>query len=281
MAFITSNFYSAQLGQEVDLDIYLPNDYTNKTSISQPQAIVYFLHGLSRSQQYFKELSATNRYARDNQLAIVYISAPQSWYSDGVHGLKYYSYITEELPLLLKSMFGLEFPREKTFLAGLSMGGYGTWKIGLSRPDMFSAMAPMSAPCDLKWMAGMIKQLKAAGQSTDALKSVIDAFGGELDIKDEDDIFYLIKKVSELPAEQQPRIRSMCGKQDELISIYKQNVKLDEYAKTLPLADYKFWRWDGAHEYSFWDRAILHAIAFFLNNDYDETEIRKWRCERE
>ena len=73
----------------------------------------------------------------------------------------------------------------------------------------------------------------------------------------------------------------MCGKQDELISIYKQNVKLDEYAKTLPLADYKFWRWDGAHEYSFWDRAILHAIAFFLNNDYDETEIRKWRCERE
>lgn len=281
MAFITSNFYSAALGQEVDLEIYLPNDYTNKTSISQPQAVIYFLHGLSRSQKYFKELSATNRYARDNQLAVVYISAPQSWYSDMVHGMKYYTYITEELPKLLKSMYGLEFPREKTFLAGLSMGGYGTWKIGLSRPDMFSAIAPMSAPCDMKTVAEMIKKRKAAGADTRGFSSFFNAFGDDMNIKDEDDIFCLLEKVSKLPAEQQPRIRSMCGKQDELISIYKQNVKLDEFAKTLPLADYKFWRWDGAHEYSFWDRAILHAIAFFLENDYDEKEIRKWRCERE
>ncbi len=281
MAFISSNFYSAALGQEVDLEIYLPNDYTNKTSISQPQAVIYFLHGLSRSQKYFKELSATNRYARDNQLAVVYISAPQSWYSDMVHGMKYYTYITEELPKLLKSMYGLEFPREKTFLAGLSMGGYGTWKIGLSRPDMFSAIAPMSAPCDMKTVAEMIKKRKAAGADTSGFSSFFSAFGDDMNIKDEDDIFCLLEKVSKLPAEQQPRIRSMCGKQDELISIYKQNVKLDEFAKTLPLADYKFWRWDGAHEYSFWDRAILHAIAFFLENDYDEKEIRKWRCERE
>ncbi len=281
MAFISSSFYSAVLGQEVDLDLYLPNDYTNKSSISQPQAVIYFLHGLSRSQQYFKELSAANRYARDNQLAIVYISAPQSWYSDMVHGMKYYSYITQELPQLLKSMYGLEFPREKTFLAGLSMGGYGTWKIGLSRPDMFSAIAPMSAPCDMKMVAEMIKQRKAAGADISGFSSFFGAFGDEMDIQDKDDIFFLLKKVSELPAHQQPRIRSMCGKQDELIKIFAQNVKLDEYAKKLPLADYKFWKWDGAHEYSFWDRAILHAIAFFLENDYDETEIRKWRCERE
>ena len=127
----------------------------------------------------------------------------------------------------------------------------------------------------------MIKQLQARGQSTDALKSIIDTFGADLEIREEDDIFRLLKNVSNLPKELQPRIRSMCGKQDELISIYKQNVKLDQYAQTLPLADYKFWRWDGAHEYSFWDRAILHAIAFFLDNDYDEKEIRKWRCERE
>lgn len=281
MAFISSSFYSAVLGQEVDLDLYLPNDYTNKTSISQPQAVIYFLHGLSRSQQYFKELSAANRYARDNQLAIVYISAPQSWYSDMVHGMKYYSYITQELPQLLKSMYGLEFPREKTFLAGLSMGGYGTWKIGLSRPDMFSAIAPMSAPCDMKMVSEMIAQRKAAGADTSGFSSFFGAFGDDMDIQDKDDIFFLLKKVSELPAHRQPRIRSMCGKQDELIKIFAQNVKLDEYARTLPLADYKFWKWDGAHEYSFWDRAILHAIAFFLENDYDETEIRKWRCERE
>ncbi len=281
MAFISSNFYSAKLGQEVDIELYLPNDYTSKTGIIQPQAIVYFLHGLSRSQKYFKELSATNRYARDNQLAIVYVSAPQSWYSDMVHGMNYYSYITEELPLLLKSMYGLEFPREKTFLAGLSMGGYGTWKIGLSRPDLFAAIAPMSAPCDVEMISAMLKQMVAEGKPVTGLESFINAFGQDCEISEKDSIFKLLENVSKLPADQQPRIRSMCGKQDQLIQIYKQNVKLDQFAQTLPLADYKFWKWDGAHEYSFWDRGILHAIAFFLENDYDEKEIRKWRCEKE
>ena len=279
MAFISSSFYSAKLGQEISVDLYLPNDYTNKEGIVQPKAIIYFLHGLGRSQMYFKDLTGASRYARDNQIAIAYINAPHSWYSDMVHGMNYFSYITEELPVLLKSMYGLEFPREKTFLAGLSMGGYGTWKIGLTKPEMFGAIAPMSAPCDIKFVAEMVGG--ADSNPVLGFESFFNAFGDDLKIEDKDDIFYLLEQVSKLPAEQQPRIRSFCGKQDELISIYKQNVKLDEYAKTLPLADYKFWSWNGAHEYSFWDRAILHAIAFFLENDYDETEIQKWRWEKE
>ncbi|MBQ8604643.1 MAG: hypothetical protein IJ410_07355 [Oscillospiraceae bacterium] len=281
MAFISSSVYSHRLRQEISIDLYLPNDYTAGRTVTQPQGIIYFLHGLGRSQQYFKELSATSRYCRDNQLAVVYINAPQSFYVDMAHGMRYFTYITEELPQLLKSLYGLEFPREKIFLAGLSMGGYGTWKIGLSRPDMFGAIAPMSAPCNMKLVGKLLVQRKAAGKMNEDYMAFFNAFGDDMDIKDEDDIYYLLKQLSRLPAEQQPRIRMMCGKQDELISIFKQNAALDEYIRTLNLADYKFWKWDGAHEYSFWDRAILHAIAFFLENDYDEKEIKKWRCERE
>ena len=56
MAFITSSFYSAKLAQEVEIDLYLPNDYTSKTGIIEPKAIIYFLHGLGRNYKYFKEL---------------------------------------------------------------------------------------------------------------------------------------------------------------------------------------------------------------------------------
>ena len=280
MAFINGTFYSNVLEQEVMLDLYLPNDRAEK-SIEPPVGVVYFLHGMGSSQKRFREYTAANRYAMDNHLAIVYISAPMSFYSDMKYGMKYYTYITEELPVFLKSAYNLDFPREKTFLAGLSMGGYGTWKIGLSRPDMFGAIAPMSAPCDIRMVAEIVRKYNAAGKPVSGLESIMSTFGDDPVISDKDDIFWLLEQVSKLPADQQPRIRSMCGKQDELISIFKQNVKLDAFAQTLPLADYKFWKWDGAHEYSFWDRAILHAIAFFLENDYDETEIRKWRCERE
>ncbi|MBR5520598.1 MAG: hypothetical protein IKU54_01245 [Oscillospiraceae bacterium] len=280
MAFISSVIRSKVLNQDMNLDLFLPNDYLDKVNLTKPQAIMYFLHGFGRSGKYAKEHTAISRYARDNNMAVVYIDAPQSWYSDGVRSGNYFTYITEELPALLKNIFGLEYPREKTFLAGLSMGGYGTWKVGLSRPDLFGAIAPLSAPSDFQSVVDAMKKVED-GSNILGFKTFFNTFGDDLELGEMDDPFRRLKKVSELPAEQQPRIRVMCGKQDKVLDIYQQNVKLDRYAKTLPLADYKFWQWDGEHEEVFWDRAVLHAIAFFLENDYDEQEIRKWRCERE
>ena len=280
MAFISQTLRSQVLGQEMHLDLYLPNDYADKVNMTKPQAVLYFLHGFGRSEKYIKELTAISRYARDNQLAVVFVDAPQGWYSDMYCGFKYFTYITEELPALLENIYGLKFPREKTFLSGLSMGGYGTWKIGLARPDLYGAIAPLSAPSDYATVIEMIRRVED-GSTVMGYHSFFNAFGPELQLDDMDIPMKALEKVSKLPADQQPRIRVMCGKQDEVLNIYKQNVKLDKFAQTLPLADYKFWRWDGAHEESFWDRAILHAIAFFLENDYDEKEIRKWRCDRE
>ncbi len=276
MAFINGTFYSNVLEQEVMLDLYLPNDRAEKT-IKAPDGVIYFLHGMGSSQRRFREYTAANRYAMDNHLAIVYVSAPMSFYSDMKYGMKYYTYITEELPKFLASAYNLDLPREKTFLAGLSMGGYGTLKIGLNHPEMFGAIAPFSAPCDMKGMIAQAKQGNTVGDMS-IFKAVL---GEDLEMTDTDDPYYLIKKVSELPAEKQPRIRLMCGKQDELAMIYKQNVAFNEYAKELPLADYKFMAWDGGHEYAFWDRALLHAVAFFLENDYDENRLKLWRSEVE
>ena len=275
MAFINGTFYSNVLEQEVALDLYLPNDRA-ENSIKKPDGVVYFLHGMGSSQKRFREYTAANRYAMDNHLAIVYVSAPMSFYSDMKYGMKYYTYITEELPQFLASAYGLDLPREKTFLAGLSMGGYGTLKIGLNNPDMFGAIAPFSAPTNIKMMVETIKKQNPTGTE---LSTFINVLGEDLEIKDTDDPYYLMEQVSKLPAEEQPRIRLMCGKQDELANIYMQNVEFDKYAKTLPLADYKFMAWDGGHEYAFWDRAMMHAVAFFLENNYDEDRLKLWRSE--
>ena len=143
MAFISQTLRSQVLSQEMHLDIYLPNDYGNKVSMTKPQGILYFLHGFGRSGKYIKELTAISRYARDNQLAVVFVDAPQGWYSDMYCGFNYLTYITEELPTLLENIYGLKFPREKTFLSGLSMGGYGTWELGCIHPEWFAAIMPV------------------------------------------------------------------------------------------------------------------------------------------
>ena len=39
--------------------------------------------------------------------------------------------------------------REDTLAAGLSMGGYGAWKLGLGAPETFGAAASMSGVLDV------------------------------------------------------------------------------------------------------------------------------------
>lgn len=62
------------------------------------------------------------------------------------------SYVSEELPRLLKRELGIPF--ERVGLFGHSMGGHGALTIGLRHPDRFaslSAFAPIVAPMQVPW----------------------------------------------------------------------------------------------------------------------------------
>ena len=91
MAYINSTIYSNVLRQEVALDLFLPNDKPDR-GIIEPQGVIYFLHGLGSSEKRFREYTAVNRYAADNDLAMVYVSAPQSFYNDMKYGLPLHIY---------------------------------------------------------------------------------------------------------------------------------------------------------------------------------------------
>ncbi len=62
------------------------------------------------------------------------------------------SYVTEELPALLKPAFALD--TSKCGIFGHSMGGHGALTLALKRPDLYrsvSAFAPICAPCHCPW----------------------------------------------------------------------------------------------------------------------------------
>lgn len=57
----------------------------------------------------------------------------------------FYTYIVEELPVLMRQFFPLSEKREDNFIAGNSMGGYGAMKIGINNPDRYAAIGCFSA----------------------------------------------------------------------------------------------------------------------------------------
>ena len=71
-------------------------------------------------------------------VVVSFSGGPVSYY----HGT-WETFVTKELPQWAAEEYGVSIKSEHTFLTGISMGGYGSLKIGLKNPERFKAIAPM------------------------------------------------------------------------------------------------------------------------------------------
>jgi S-formylglutathione hydrolase FrmB len=111
--------------------------------------VLYLLHGLSDDYTIWQRRTSIERYVADMEIAVVMPDADTSFYSDMVHGRKYWTFLSEELPEIVHDFFpNISEKREDTFVAGLSMGGYGAYKLALGT-DRFAAAASLSGAVDL------------------------------------------------------------------------------------------------------------------------------------
>ena len=63
------------------------------------------LHGYTNCGEDWLQMTAAARYAADNGLVLIIPDCDNSFYQNMVYGGAYYSFMTEELPLLLRSIF--------------------------------------------------------------------------------------------------------------------------------------------------------------------------------
>ena len=91
----------------------------------------------------------SRKYAQGLNLAVVMPNVHLSFYTDMAHGGKYWQFISEEVPAIVRDMFPLSARREDNFVAGLSMGGYGAFKLALTYPERYAAAASLSGAVDI------------------------------------------------------------------------------------------------------------------------------------
>ena len=159
MAVIKMNFLSKALGMQTNVTICLPS--FSFADIMQGREDVYvpgmkyqvlwLLHGGSGDDSDYVNFSNIVRYADDNKIAVVMPSDYNAGYADvesegtGPMGsAKYYSFVVDELPTMLRSIFPFSDKREDNFVAGLSMGGFGTFKCAMLNPEKYAAALCMS-----------------------------------------------------------------------------------------------------------------------------------------
>ncbi|MDD3430211.1 MAG: alpha/beta hydrolase-fold protein [Oscillospiraceae bacterium] len=274
MASVTLKMRSNALQQRVEVTLYFPTDLPVETGLNTPKGVLYLLHGYTNCGSDWLSMTAAGRYAADNSLILVMPDMHNSFYADMVYGGNYYTYITEELPAFLHSMMRLPTGRENTFVAGLSMGGYGALLLGLSRPDLYSAAASFSGAVDVQYMLDIANQYP---QAEAACADMFDAiYGQHVTVPPQYNLLALAQKAAQLPKQQQPRIMCTVGLQDhEPYFIYEQNQNFKATMEKLPLA-YHYMEWEGRHEWNFWDRSLCEAIDYFLDNGYAAQKRQDW-----
>ena len=151
--------------------IYLPPQSEKK-----PVPVLYWLSGLTCSDENFVTKAGAQRYAAEEGVAIVspdtsprgeavpddengswdfgkgagfYVSATEEpWRKH----YQMYGYIIDELPSLINREFSVDGSKQSIF--GHSMGGHGALTIALKNPDKYqsvSAFSPICSPLNCPW----------------------------------------------------------------------------------------------------------------------------------
>ena len=122
MAYIDCKLKSQILGTTVGVKLYFPTDLPADVGYTV-KGVLTLLHGYTNCGEDWLQMTAAARYAADNGLVLIIPDCDNSFYQNMVYGGAYYSFMTEELPLLLRTIFRLSPPRSQNYIAGLSMGG--------------------------------------------------------------------------------------------------------------------------------------------------------------
>ena len=161
--------HSTSLNCQMRFAIYLPP----QTLTGAKVPVLYWLSGLTCSEENFMQKAAAQRIAAELGIAIVapdtsprgddvadedsydlgkgagfYVNATQAPWKSHYH---MYDYVVSELPDLIEKTFPVTQQRA---IAGHSMGGHGALTIALRNPERYcsvSAFSPISNPMNCPW----------------------------------------------------------------------------------------------------------------------------------
>ena len=252
---LTCNFRSAVLRRNTQITVILPTPEEEGAAMPTDLKVLYLLHGMHGDDTSWTRYTNVERYAKDENIAIVMPGVANSFYQDMVHGERFYTFMTEELPRFIQGLFPVSRKREDTYIAGLSMGGYGAFYLGLSRPDLYSAVASFSGAVDI---AFHVTPMQLTGGPAPFF--VEDCFGDFTKMKGSDrDVIALFEKAEDKGA--LPRLYQSCGAEDYLFGMNKLF-----YKKMTELGAKIQWKQtEGfAHEWDFWDMEVKYLLKTWL-----------------
>jgi putative tributyrin esterase len=253
MAHLRCDFFSEALSLSTTMTVILPQQTSTQIGMTSRHnhglpPVLYLLHGLSDDDTIWVRRTSIERYVAPLGLAVVMPQVHRSFYTNEPAGGRYWTFLSEELPELVATFFRVSDRRDDTFVAGLSMGGYGALKWALRHPERFAAAASLSGAVD-------VERLRAIRVRTEDPHLFDRVFGDQPVAGTADDLWWLLEQTD--PATL-PALWVGCGTGDPLCS-YNENFVGACTAGGIPVTTSFV---PGEHDWGLWDQHIKQVLAW-------------------
>jgi len=237
--------------------IYLPPDY--ETS-QRSYPVLYLLHGAGDDQtgwvQFGEILNIAGKAINEGKATPMIVVMPDAntgkrGYVNGIKGdWRYEDFFFEEFMPFIEKAYRIKGEKRYRAIAGLSMGGEGTFIYALHHPELFSAACPLSA---------------ATGPaSVDEMKNYM-LWQGTENVSDAEKKAYfekysVLSLINNMKDDQKKAVRWYidCGDDDFL---YEGN-SLAHIAMRKKEIPHEYRTRDGGHTWTYWRTALPTVLEF-------------------
>lgn len=144
---LQGNLYSSALDMETAVCFVAANNFSKEP----PRKVCYLLHGLQGRADDFINMTMLADWCRTCHCLFVLPDGQRSYYTDLPNGQQFFTYLTKELPEIVRDVFRVSPLPEDSYIMGASMGGYGALKAALAFPGNYAACVAFSPAClDMK-----------------------------------------------------------------------------------------------------------------------------------
>jgi S-formylglutathione hydrolase FrmB len=239
-----TTYYSSAVGLQLGARILVPE------SGPSGKSTLYLLHGLSDDHSIWHRRSSVERYVEPCDAVVVMPYGGRGFYTNADQGARWGDALGTELIAKVEDWFGVATSSERRHIAGLSMGGYGAFRLALSNPGVYGHAASMSGVL----MIGS-QPLNHPLRCPEYDEELLRIFS-ENPIGTNHDLLHLVAKG--IATGQLPKLWMDCGRSDFL---FEDNQTF--FAKLQEMkAAVRYEVTDGSHDWQYWNRLLPNVLQW-------------------
>lgn len=252
------SMHSDILNMDRKFAIYLPPDYE---SSKRSYPVLYLLHGGGDDQtgwvQFGEVLHIADKAINNGNATPMIIVMPDAnavkrgFFNDPKNEWRYEDFFFEEFMPFVEKTYRIKGEKRYRAVAGLSMGGGGSFMYALHHPELFSSACPLSASTGPLSLKETEQRLKRSYKDTEFSKSEIENYYKK---------HSAIELIKSMPEKDIKSVRWFidCGDDDFL---YEGNslVHIEMRKKNIP---HEFRIRNGGHTWTYWRESLPVVLDF-------------------